>query len=49
LHQLQNLFYALTNEELDINLGKFKNVAMVGPIEFFVKPIEKNYRIRELM
>ncbi len=49
LHQLQNLFYALTNEELDINLGKFKNVAMTGPIEFFVKPIEKNYRIRELM
>jgi len=49
LHQLQNLFYALVNEELDIHLGKFENFAMMGPIEFFVSPVEKNYRFRELI
>jgi len=29
LHQLQNLFYALSNEELSIHLGKFENVATI--------------------
>lgn len=49
VHQLQNLFYALTNEELEIHLGRFNNLAMMGPVDFFVKPIEKNYRVRELL
>jgi hypothetical protein len=49
LHQLQNLFYALSNEELNIQLGNFENIALMGPIDFFLKSIEKNYRIRELM
>ena len=49
VHQLQNLFYALTNEELEIYLGRFNNLAMMGPVDFFVKPIEKNHRIRELL
>jgi hypothetical protein len=30
-------------------LGHFTNMAMMGPIDFFVKPIEKNYRTRVLM
>jgi hypothetical protein len=41
--KLQNLFYALTNEELDIQLGRFENMALMGPIDFFVKPIAKKY------
>jgi len=41
LHQLQNLFYALSNEELSIHLGKFENLNMIGPIEFFIMPVEK--------
>jgi hypothetical protein len=49
IHQLQNLFYALCNKELDIQLGNFKNMALMGPIDFFVKPVQKNTRIRELM
>ena len=49
VHQLQNLFYALSNEELRIHLGRFENIAMMGPIDFFVKPIEKSYRFRELI
>jgi hypothetical protein len=49
VHQLQNLFYALTKEELNIQLGHFANIAMMGPIDFFVKPIEKDYRVGELM
>ena len=49
IHQLQNLYYALSKEELNIQLGHFANVAMMGPIDFFVKPIEKNFRMRELM
>src|SRR6185369_10850851 len=48
LHQLQNLFYALSNEELNIQLGLFKNVALAEPIDFFIKPTEKNYQISEL-
>jgi hypothetical protein len=49
VHQLQNLFYALSNEELHVQLGYFKNVALMGPIDFFVKPIAQNLRVRELM
>jgi hypothetical protein len=47
VHQLQNLFYALTNEELDIRLGRFENMALMGPIDFFVKPLQKKYKARE--
>ena len=49
LHQLQNLFYALSNEELNIQLGPFENTAMMGPINFFVSPLEKKAKIRELL
>jgi hypothetical protein len=49
VHQLQNLFYALSKQELKIQLGHFANVAMMGPIDFFVKPVEKKSRIRVLM
>jgi hypothetical protein len=45
---LQNLFYALSGEELNIQLGHFKNTVLGGPIDFFVKPVQKNYRIKEL-
>ena len=41
LHQLQNLFYALSNEELMIRLGYFENIALMGPIDFFVKPLKR--------
>jgi hypothetical protein len=49
VHQLQNLYYALTKEELAIQLGHFENGALCGPIDFFVKPREKNYRIKPLL
>lgn len=49
LHQLQNLFYALSHQELNVQLGRFENIPMMGPIDFFVKPIEKNYLVRQLM
>src|SRR5215203_7452384 len=49
LHQLQNLVYVLSKEELNIQLGNFANTAMMGPIDFFIKPIERNYRSRVLM
>jgi len=49
VHQLQNLFYALSNEELNIQLGDFENVPLKGPIDFFVKHIQKNYSVREPM
>jgi hypothetical protein len=49
VHQLQNLFYALSKEELNIEFGHFPNMAMVGPIDFFVKPNERSYRTRVLM
>jgi len=42
LHQLQNLVYALTKQELTIQLSFFENLPMVGPINFFVKPLQKN-------
>ena len=37
LHQLQNLFYALSNEELNVQLENFENIALMGPIDFFLK------------
>jgi len=49
LHQLQNLFYALSKEELNIQLGNFANTAIMEPIDFVVKPIEKNYRSKVLI
>ena len=39
LHQLQNLFYALSNEELDVQLERFENIAMIGPVKLFVNVI----------
>ena len=30
LHQLQNLFYALSNEELNVHLGKFENLIIAA-------------------
>lgn len=41
VHQLQNLFYALSGEELNIRLGRFKNIAPLEPIDFFIKSVEK--------
>lgn len=49
IHQLQNLVYALTNQELTIKLGFFENLPMVGPINFFVKPLQKNTANRQLL
>ena len=49
LHQLQNLFYALSGEELNVQLERFENIAVIGPIDFFVNPVQKEKRIRELM
>lgn len=49
VHQLQNLFYVLSNEELDIRLGHFQNIPLMGPINFFIKPVEKSNRIKALM
>jgi hypothetical protein len=49
VHQLQNLYYALSNEELNIQLGKFANVAMMGPVDFFVKTVENRNRTRVLL
>lgn len=31
LHQLQNLFYALSNEELNVHLRKFENITIIAP------------------
>jgi hypothetical protein len=42
LHHLQNLVFALTNQELTIKLGFFENLPMVGPIQFLIKPLQKN-------
>ena len=35
----QNLFYALSNEELDVQLERFENIAMIGPVKLFVNVI----------
>ncbi|HUC80986.1 MAG TPA: hypothetical protein VMR70_08725 [Flavisolibacter sp.] len=49
LHQLQNLVFALTNQELAIKLGFFENLPMVGPINFFVKAAQKNTTTKQLL
>jgi hypothetical protein len=49
VHQLQNLFYALTGQELPICLTHFQNMAIVGPINFFVKPLVKTELIESLL
>ena len=49
LHQLQNLYYALTGQELTIRLGHFENISMVGPIDFFIKTMNKNLVIHSLL
>lgn len=35
VHQVQNLYYALTGQELKVNLGFFTNRPLFGPITFF--------------
>lgn len=35
VHQLQNLYYALTGQELNIELSRFENLAMEHPIQLF--------------
>lgn len=35
VHQLQNLYYALTGQELVVNLGFYTNLPLFGPITFF--------------
>ena len=49
LHQLQNLFYALSNQELKIYLEHFENTDITGPIVFFVKPVEKSQRVSVIL
>lgn len=34
VHQLQNLYYALTGQELMMNLGFYTNLPLFGPITF---------------
>ena len=42
LHQLQNLYYALTGQELLVSPEAFENINVVGPINFSIKqPKEK--------
>ncbi|MBD0285102.1 MAG: hypothetical protein M3342_23380 [Bacteroidota bacterium] len=49
LHQLQNLYYALSNQELTIRLGFFENINIIGPINFFIKPLIKSSPINKLL
>jgi hypothetical protein len=49
LHQLQNLFYALSGQEITIHLGFFENIDIVGPINFFSKPPRKPSAISALL
>lgn len=49
LHQLQNLFHALSHRELDIQLGHFENISIISPIDFFIKPVRKEARIMPLL
>lgn len=41
LHQLQNLFYALSKQELNIQLGHFENTARWGQLISFVEPLKE--------
>lgn len=49
LHQLQNLYYALSNQELRIQLGFFENTDVIGPINFFIKPLVKDSPLNRLL
>jgi hypothetical protein len=49
LHQLQNLYYALLHQELNIHLDRFQNADIMGPVEFFLKPRWKQPRKKELL
>jgi hypothetical protein len=49
LHQLQNLFYALSKQELNIQLGHFENIAVAEPVDFFIKPLHKSSVIRGVL
>lgn len=49
LHQLQNLVYALSNQELPVRLDDFENMDIVGPVEFFIDPLRKRSVTRQLL
>ncbi|NTS42680.1 hypothetical protein HRG84_17405 [Flavisolibacter sp. BT320] len=49
LHQLQNLFHALTQKELNVQLGFFENTENVGPINFFDKPLQTSVAKKPLL
>lgn len=49
LHQLQNLYYALTKREIQIQFDPFVNIDIVSPINFFIKPLKKIPLIRGLL
>lgn len=42
VHQLQNLWYALTGQELVVNLGLYRNLPLFGPITFFNRKRKEN-------
>lgn len=42
VHQLQNLYYALTGQELAMNLGFYRNLPLFGPIDFFTPTQNKD-------
>lgn len=41
LHQLQNLFYTLTHQELEVQLGTYNNHTLIGPVTFYNKPLHR--------
>jgi hypothetical protein len=49
LHQLQNLYHALTGDELLVNLEAFKNINAVGPINYFIKQPQKSLSIHGIL
>lgn len=49
LHQLQNLFFDVCDKQLNIQLGHFQNAAIIGPIDFFVKPPRVYSLLSELL
>lgn len=42
VHQLQNLYHALTHKELKMDLGFFQNIDIIGPIAFTKPTIYKD-------
>lgn len=48
VHQLQNLYYALTGQELTMNLGFYTNLPLFGPITFF-NTIQQEDKNEELL